>query len=180
MTRDEKAGLLNDLTEKFGQYDYFYVTDSSTLTVSEINAFRRFCFEKGVEVKVIKNALIKKALERIEGKAYSDMLLDNLKGPSTVIFSENSNLPAKVIKEFRKGKEHGRPILKVAYIASDVFVGDGSIDTLIALKSKSELIGELIGLLQSPAKNVISALQSGGNKLAGILQTLSEKEGSES
>jgi large subunit ribosomal protein L10 len=177
MTRDEKAVLLTELTEKFGRYDFFYVTDSSTLPVSEINDFRRFCFEKGVEVQVIKNALIKKALERIEGKTYSDTLLKNLKGPSTVIFSENSNLPAKVIKEFRTGREHGRPILKVAYIDSDVFVGDDNVDTLIALKSKSELIGELIGLLQSPAKNVVSALQSGGNKLAGIIKTLSEKEG---
>lgn len=177
MTRDEKLGLITDLTEKFGRYDYFYVTDSSSLPVSEINAFRRFCFEKGVEVQVIKNKLIKKALERVEGKAYSETLLNNLKGPSTVIFSENSNLPARVIKEFRKGKPHGRPILKVAYIDSDVFVGDDTVDVLMTLKSKTELLGELIGLLQSPAKNVISALQSGGNKLAGILKTLSEKEG---
>ena len=177
MTRTDKGLLVEELKEKFENSSYFYVTDASTLTVAKINQLRRICFEKGVEVQVIKNALIKKALERIEGKTYSDTLLKNLKGPSTVIFSENSNLPAKVIKEFRTGREHGRPILKVAYIDSDVYVGDDSVDALIALKSKSELIGELIGLLQSPAKNVVSALQSGGNKLAGIIKTLSEKEG---
>lgn len=177
MTYEQKTELIAELTEKFKKYDFFYVTDSSTLPVKEINNFRRLCFQKGVEVKVVKNTLIKKALEKVESRSYSQTFFDELKGPSTVIFSDNSNLPAKILKEYREGKEHGRPILKVAYIDSDVFVGDEQLDSLVALKSRHELIGDLIGLLQSPAKNVVSALQSGGGKLAGILKTLSEKEG---
>lgn len=177
MTYEQKTELIADLAEKFQKYDFFYVTDSSTLPVHEITNFRRLCFQKGVEVKVVKNSLIKKALEKVEGRSYSDSFLKELKGPSTVIFSDNSNLPAKIIKEYRTGKDHGRPLLKVAYIDSDVFAGDDQLDTLVSLKSRFELIGELIGTLQSPAQNVISALQSGGGKLAGILKTLSEKEG---
>lgn len=177
MTRDEKGSLIAELAEKFAQTDYFYVTDSSTLPVSEINAFRRLCFSKGVEVQVVKNKIIQKALERASGKSYADSLIKSLKGPSTLIFSDNSNLPAKVLKEFRAGRPHGRPLLKAAYIDSSVFVGDDQLDALVSLKSKTELLGDLIGLLSSPAQNVVSALQSGGGKLAGILKTLSEKEG---
>lgn len=177
MKKDAKGAVIDQLVEKLSQASYFYVTDSSTLPVADISAFRRICFEKGIEVQVAKNALIKKALDRIDGIEYDPQLLEALKGPTTLIFSEAGNLPAKVIKEYREKQDKAKPIIKAAYIDGAVYIGDENIDALISLKSKTELIGEIIGLLQSPAKNVISALQSGGNKLAGILKTLSEKEG---
>jgi len=171
MTKEEKRVAIENLTEQFASSNIFYITDSSTLTVAQINKLRRICFEKGVQFTVAKNTLIRKALEANEGD-YTE-LYDSLKGPSALMFSEVSNLPAKIIKDFRKGSE--KPVLKAAYIDSDVFIGEESLETLSTLKSKEELIGEIIGLLQSPAKNVISALQSGGQKLSGILKTLSDK-----
>lgn len=177
MKKDAKGGVIDQLTEKLSQANYFYITDSSTLPVADINNFRRTCFEKGIEVQVAKNALIKKALERIEGVEYDAKLLEALKGPTTLIFSEVGNLPAKVIKEYRDKNDKQRPLIKAAFVEGAVYFGDESLDALVNLKSKADLIGEIIGLLQSPPKNVISALQSGGNKLAGILKTLSEKEG---
>jgi large subunit ribosomal protein L10 len=136
------------------------------------------CFERGVEYRVIKNTLIKKALEQVNGD-YTPLHDTALKGFSGVFFSStDGKTPAKLIKEFRgKVKGNQKPILKGASIDSDLFIGNDSLDTLISLKSKAELVGEIIGLLQSPAKNVLSALQSGGNKIAGIVKTLSEREG---
>ncbi|RED99505.1 50S ribosomal protein L10 [Marinoscillum furvescens] len=175
MTREEKAQLIAGLTEKFQQTDHFYITDTSGLTVAEINKFREMCFNKGVEYKVVKNTLIKKALDGIEGD-YSE--LDNvLKGFSGVMFvNENANVPAKVIKDFKKEDKDQRPKFKAASIDSDIFIGEDQLDALSKLKSKQELIGEVITLLQSPAKNVVSALQSGGDTLAGLVKTLSERE----
>lgn len=173
MTREEKDQNIAVLKEEFEQASNFYLTDSSTLTVAQINKFRRMCFDKGITFKVAKNTLIRKALDSIEGANYSE-LFDLLHGPTAIMFSEVSNDPAKVLKDFRKGGD--KPMLKAAYIDTDVFVGDDKIDELAKLKSKEELIGDIITLLQSPAKNVISALQSGGGKLAGILKTLSERE----
>lgn len=172
MTRAGKAEIIANLKDQFSQVNSFYVADSSTLTVEDINKFRRICFEKGVKVRVAKNTLIKKALEQSEGEY--DQIFDILKGPSTLIFSETANLPAKIINDFRK--EHEKPILKAAYVDSAIFIGDEQLAALSKLKSKEELIGDIITLLQSPAKNVISALQSGGSKLAGILKTLAERE----
>lgn len=174
MTREEKDQNIAVLKEEFEQASNFYLADSSTLTVAQINDFRRLCFNKGITFKVAKNTLIKKALEKVEGKKYSEDLYELLHGPTAIMFSEVSNDPAKVLKEFRKKAD--KPVLKAAYIDTDLFVGDERIDELSKLKSKEELIGEVISLLQSPAKNVISALQSGGGKLAGILKTLSERE----
>lgn len=172
MNKEEKGHVIEELVEKLSATDFFYIADASGLTVVEINDFRRKCFEAGIEYKVYKNTLIKKALDKVEGD-FSE-LNDVLKGTSGIIFSqESNNAPAKVIKEFREGNE--KPILKGAYLDSDVFIGDENLESLSKLKSKAELIGEIIGLLQSPAKNVISSLQSGGSKLSGILQTLSEK-----
>jgi len=161
MTKADKANEIQTLT------------DSSTLTVAAVNDLRRMCFKNNVKLKVAKNTLIKKALESIEDGNYDD-LYPVLSGPTSLMFSEVANAPAKIIKEFRK--KHDMPVLKAAFIDSDLFLGDEQVDSLAALKSKEELVGDVIALLQSPAKNVISALQSGGSKLAGILKTLSEKE----
>lgn len=175
MTREEKAQVIDGLTEKFKQTDHFYITDTSGLTVAEINKFREMCYKRGVEYKVVKNTLIKKALENLETD-YTG-LGPVLKGFSGVMFvNETANLPARLIKDFQKEDPKDRPKFKAASIDSDIFIGEGELDALSKLKSKQELIGDVIALLQSPAKNVISALQSGEHKLAGIVKTLSERE----
>lgn len=177
MTREEKAVVIEDLVQKFSDNSHFYITDASGMSVADTNALRRLCFEKGIEYKVFKNTLIQKALERMEAD-YTPFNEAVLKGFSGIMFSvENANAPAKLIKEFRKksGKKE-TPVLKGASIDTDLFIGDDTLETLSSLKSKVELIGEVIGLLQSPAKNVISGLQGAGGKLAGILKTLSERE----
>lgn len=174
MTREEKEIIVKDLSEKFANTNYFYITDASTMTVAQINSFRRMAFDRGIEYKVYKNSLIKKALDTLE--ADTSALDDVLKGASGILFAqETGNAPAKLLQDFRK-KGSTLPQLKGAYIDTDIFVGDAQLDTLARIKSKAELIGDIIGLLQSPATNVVSALQSSGGKLAGILKTLSEKE----
>ena len=175
MTKQEKTQVINDLATKFADNTNFYFADASGLTVAEINKFRRLCFEKGVEYNVYKNSLIKKALETLETD-YSSFDDSVLKGFTGIIFSkESGNLPAKVIKEFRKSGSGDKPLFKGASIDTDLFIGEENLDALSQLKSKFELIGDVIMLLQSPAKNVISSLQSGQHKLAGILKTLSER-----
>lgn len=176
MTREEKAIVIDELYEKFSTNDNFYITDASGMSVAQTNALRRLCFEKGIEYKVVKNTLIAKALEKMDTD-YAPFDESVLKGFSGVMFSgENANLPAKTIKEFRKKSGGESPVLKGASIDTDLFIGEENLDTLSSLKSKAELIGEVITLLQSPAKNVISGLTGAGGKLAGILQTLSERE----
>lgn len=173
MKKADKQDLIDDLKERFSHSTYFYLADASGLAVEEVNALRRVCFQQGVVMQVAKNTLIRKALEA-EGK-FSDELGELLHGPTAILFADNGKLPAQIIKDFRKsGKK--RPVLKGAFIDTAIYAGDDQIDVLLKLKSKDELVGEIIGLLQSPAKNVISALQSGGGKLAGILKTLSERE----
>jgi len=175
MTREDKAQVINDLAVKFSQVNFFYITDSSGMTVAQVNKFRRLCFEKGIEYKVVKNTLIEKALDKANLADYSEFYGKVLKGTSAIMFSpESGKLPAQLLKSFRS-KGEKLPLLKGASIDGSFFYGDDSISVLSKLKSKNELIGDVIGLLQSPAKNVISALQSGGNKLAGIVKTLSEK-----
>ena len=177
MTREEKTNVLEELSQKFSENDNFYVTDASGLTVEQINAFRKICFDKGVEYKVYKNTLIKKALEKLDTD-YTEFSENVLKGFSGIIFSkESGKLPAQAIRDYYKtGKSADKPALKGASIDSDLFVGEEHLKMLSELKSKTELIGEIIGLLQSPAKNVVSALQSGGSTLSGLLTTLSERE----
>ncbi|MES2730293.1 MAG: 50S ribosomal protein L10 [Bacteroidota bacterium] len=176
MTREEKAVIIDELKEKFASNPYFYITDTGGMTVADINNWRRMCFEKGIEYRVVKNTLIKKALESLptDYSSFNDQVLTGFSG--VMFSSESGKAPAALIKAYRKAKTSEKPILKGASIDSAIFIGNENLDMLISLKSKEELIGEIIGLLQSPAKNVISALQSGGNKLAGILKTLSEKE----
>ena len=174
MTKQEKIELVNELSEKLKNSGRFYIADSSELPVAAINKFRRICFEKGLEYQMVKNTLIKKALQQLEED--TSELESVLKGASGIIFSpEVANAPAKAIKEFRKGG-FDKPVMKAAYIETDVYIGEEYLTMLSELKSKHELIGDIIGLLQSPAKNVVSALQSGKNTLAGLVKTLSEKE----
>jgi len=177
MTREEKAAIIDNLVDKMNSNGHYYFADTSSLTVAEVNTFRGMLFKEGLELLVAKNTLIQKALERIEGDFTE--LGDVFKGTTGVIFSEeNPKTPAQVIKEYRKKfpREDKKPLLKGASIESSIFLGDESLDSLTKLKSKQELIGEVVNLLQSPANNVLSALLSGGNKLAGIVKTLSERE----
>ena len=171
MKREEKQEIVKALTERIKSYGNFYITDTADLTVATINGIRRKCYDRGIAMQVVKNTLIQKAL--VEAGVDSEELLGVLKGSSTMLFSETGNAPAKLIKELRK--EGDKPVLKGAYIDASVFIGDNQVDTLSKLKSKNELIGEIVGLLQSPAKNVVSALQSGGNTLAGLVKTLEER-----
>lgn len=173
MTREEKAQIIEDLTQKFSNHNYFYITDASGLSVAEVNSFRKLCFDKGVEYKVLKNTLIKKALENLEVD-FSELTEKTLKGFSGVLFADTGNLPAKILLDYRKSSGD-KPALKGASIDTAFYFGDDTLKSLSKLKSKEEVIGDIIGLLQSPAKNVLSALQSGGNTLAGVIQTLSEK-----
>lgn len=171
MNKEEKHDLVLALTEQMNEFGNFYITDTSDLTVAKINDIRRKCFESDITMKVAKNSLIKKAMEAAGGD-YTP-IFDVLKGSSSILFSKSATAPAKLIKQLRKAGD--KPVLKAAYIDSAIFIGDNQIDTLIKLKSKEQLIGEIIGLLQSPAKNVISALQSGGTIIAGVVKTLQER-----
>jgi large subunit ribosomal protein L10 len=173
MTRSEKATAVEVLKGKFEEASFFYLADASTLTVEQINKFRGLCYEKDIEMKVVKNTLAKKALESFPEERNYIGLYESLKGPTAILFTTAANVPAKVIKEFRKTSE--RPILKAAYIDTDIYVGDEQLDALATLKSKEDLIGDIITLLQSPIKNVLGSLQSGGNTLSGLLKTLEER-----
>ena len=152
----------------------FYLADTSTITGVKTSKLRRMCFEKKVRMRVVKNTLLQKAMERSEGKNFSE-LFPALTGNTAIMFSESGSVPAKLIKEFRKDGGGDKPVLKAAYVEETIYVGDNQLEFLSAIKSKNELIGDIVGLLQSPAKNVISALNSSKHKLAGIVKTLSEK-----
>ena len=173
MTREEKSQVIQDLTGKLADNPVIYLADISGLNASDTSNLRRACFKANVKLAVVKNTLLAKAMDSSD-KDFGD-LPSVLKGNTSLMMSETGNAPAKVIKAFRKGKQE-KPILKGAYVEQAVYVGDDQLDNLVNIKSKEEVIGDIIGLLQSPAKNVISALQSGGGKIHGILQTLSEKE----
>ncbi|MFW5659072.1 MAG: 50S ribosomal protein L10 [Bacteroidota bacterium] len=173
MTKAEKIQLTETLVEQFKEHPSFYILDIGNMPVMNSNAFRNKMRENGLQVQMVKNTLIKKALEQLEGDFTE--LDDVLKGSSALVFvGEKANAPAKALKDFRGDGD--KPALKAASIEEAFFIGDEKLDELSKLKSKEDLIAEVISLLQSPAKNVISALQSPGGKLAGILQTLSERE----
>lgn len=172
MRREEKNIVIDKIADQIKQYPHFYLTDTADLNAEATSSLRRVCFEKQVKMVVVKNTLLKLALER-SGKADFSALYDTLKGSTSIMFSETGNVPAKLIKEFRKSSE--KPVLKAAYVEESIYVGDEQLEALVALKSKNELIGDIVTLLQSPAKNVVSALQSGGNKLSGVIKTLSER-----
>lgn len=175
MNREQKAQVIEELAEKFKENPFFYITDASGMSVAEVNDFRRACFDKKIEYRVVKNKLIAKALEQLDTD-YTVFNESVLKGFSGVIFSkEAGNTPAKLLKDFRKKKNTEKPRFKAASIDTDIFIGEENLTMLSELKSKSELIGDVIGLLQSPAKNVVSALQSGKNTLAGLVKALEDR-----
>lgn len=171
MTREEKSQVIEVLTAKLTEGNIIYLTDISGLNALDTSNLRRACFKANVKLAVVKNSLLEKAMEKSD-KDFGE-LPETLKGNTSLMFSETGNAPAKVIKEFRKKSD--KPVLKGAYVEEAIYVGDDQLDTLVNIKSKEEVIGDIITLLQSPAKNVISALQSGGSKLSGILKTLSDK-----
>ncbi|MRT18004.1 50S ribosomal protein L10 [Vitellibacter sp. q18] len=173
MTREEKSQVIETLTAQLSDNANIYLADISGLDAGNTSNLRRACFKAGVQLAVVKNTLLKKAMESSD-KDFGE-LTGILKGNTSLMFSETGNAPAKVIKEFRKKSD--KPLLKGAYIQESIYVGDNQLDSLVELKSKDELVGEIIGLLQSPAKNVISALKSGGSTIAGLVKTLSEREG---
>lgn len=174
MTREDKSAAIAELKEELGNSPFFYLTDSSTLPVAKINRFRRMCYEKGITVKVAKNTLIQKALEsEPESKGYS-ALFSALSGPTTILISQNPKAPAQLLEEFRKTEE--RPLLKAAYIDSSVYLGDDQLALLVKLKTKDEMVGEIIGLLQSPGRRLASQIKATGSKIAGIVKTLEERE----
>lgn len=172
MRREEKIAIIDSLTEKLKEFSHFYLTDTAQLNAADTGDLRRKCFDNDIKLIVVKNTLLKRALEQ-NGGDYEE-LYPVLIGTTSIMFTQSGNAPAKLIKEFRK--KHDKPVLKGAYVEESVYVGDNMLDALVAVKTRDELIGDIIMLLQSPAKNVISALQSGGNTIHGVLETLSKRE----
>ena len=173
MTREEKSQVIENLTAVLTDNNIIYLADIAGLNASNTSDLRRACFKKNVKLSVVKNTLLAKAMEKSD-KEFGE-LAETLKGNTSLMISETGNAPAKIIQEFRKKAKTEKPLLKGAFIEEAIYVGDEQLASLVNIKSKEELVGDIISLLQSPAKNVISALQSGGNKLSGILKTLSEK-----
>ncbi len=172
MRREEKDVIIDDLSQRIAKTKHFYLTDISNLNAEETSKLRRKCFEKQVQLLVVKNNLLRKALERSEID-YTP-LFDVLKDSTSIMFTETNSLPAKLIKEFRK--KNDKPILKAAWVEESIYIGDEQLDALSGIKSKEELIGDVLMLLQSPMKGLLSAISSPGRNLAGVLKTLSEKE----
>ncbi len=172
MTKEEKLVVINNLAEQLNAYPHFYVTNIEALNAEQTAKLRRLCFEKEIKLVVVKNTLFTKALEKVE-KAEAE-LVGVLEGSTSVMFAQTGKAPAVLIKEFRKSCD--KPVLKAAYVEGCVYVGDNQLDTLCNIKSREELIGDIVALLQSPAKNVISALQANaGQKIAGLVKTLEER-----
>lgn len=171
MRKEDKSTIIDQIAAVVKNYNHFYLTETTSLNAEKTSELRRACFKSDIKLMVVKNTLLRKALESLDAD-YSE-LFSCLKGSTTVMLSNTGNAPAKLIKEFNKKSD--LPLLKAAYVEENVYIGADQLDTLVAIKSKNELIAEVIGLLQSPAKNVVSALQSGGSKLHGVLQTLSER-----
>jgi large subunit ribosomal protein L10 len=176
MNKQDKNQAIEALKEKFSQYNNFYITNTESLTVAQVSKLRRICFDKNVELKVAKNTLIRKAMEQLDTERFKGAF-DSLHGVTALMFAESAKEPALILTSFRKDnpKTKERPVLKAAFIDGDVFVGDKQLEVLRDLKSKQDLIGEIIGLLQSPAKNVISGLNAGG-KLASLVKALEDRQ----
>lgn len=172
MKKSEKYEVIGHLTEQINSSTHFYLTDIENLNAEDTSKLRRLCNKQEVKLVVVKNTLLRKAMEASNKDAQE--LYGVLKGNTSVMFCENANVPAKLIKDFKK--KHKKPILKGAYVQESIYIGENQLDALISVKSKNELLGELIGLLQSPMKNVLGGLQSGGNIIHGVLKTLGERE----
>ncbi len=171
MKREEKNTIIDSIVQQIQNNKHFYITDIGNLNALDTSKLRRKCFENKIELIVVKNTLLKKALEKLDSD-YSG-IYEVMNNSTSLMLSEVGNAPAKIIKEFRR--DHKKPVLKAAYVQECFYLGDNQLDLLLNIKSRDELVADIIGLLQSPAKNVISALQSGKNNLAGIVKTLSEK-----
>ena len=175
MKRSEKQAIIDNLVQEINSYSHFYLTDIAELDADMTSQLRRTCFQKDVKLIVVKNTLLKRALEASDKNA--EELYDVLKGNTSLMFCNTGNVPAKLIQEFRKKKKGlEKPVFKAAYVEESIYVGENQLEALVNVKSKEELIGDVIALLQSPAKNVVSALQSSGQTIVGVLKTLSEKE----
>ncbi|MFT6501767.1 MAG: large subunit ribosomal protein L10 [Crocinitomicaceae bacterium] len=172
MTREEKAKYVDDLAVQLADNNVIYLADTAELTVEAINSLRRKAFNANVSMRVVKNTLLEKAMDKVESKDFSELKV-TLSGATSIMFSEVGNAPAKLIKDFRKKAD--KPLLKGAWIDEGVYVGDDQLQILADIKSKEELLGDIIGLLQSPAKNVISGLKNAGGTIAGLLKTLEER-----
>ena len=173
MRREDKNAIIESLAGKLREYGHFYLTDTAQLNAADTSELRRKCFENDIKLVVVKNTLLKRALEQAAGNF--EELFPVLKNDTSIMFTQSGNAPAKLIKEFR-GKKRDKPVLKGAYVQESIYIGDNQLDALVALKTKDELVGDIIMLLQSPVNNVISALQSGGNTIHGVLETLSKRE----
>ncbi|MBR2647501.1 MAG: 50S ribosomal protein L10 [Sediminibacterium sp.] len=168
MTKDQKNEVIEVLKEKFSQYNNFYITDTESLTVAQVSSLRRTCFDKQVEMKVAKNTLIRKALESIDAEKYAGVY-ESLHNVTALLFSENPKEPALILSSFRKSSNGEKPQLKAAFINGDIYTGDNNLKALTQIKTKNELIGEVIGLLQSPAKRVLAGLLHHHEKQAEIV-----------
>ncbi|MFT4753916.1 MAG: large subunit ribosomal protein L10 [Salibacteraceae bacterium] len=175
MNKIEKNQVIDNLVTLLQDNSHVYVTNTAELDAELTSDLRRACFKSNIDLLVVKNTLLVKAIEKVANKDFGD-IPSVLKGYSSLMFSEVANAPAKLIKEFRAKQKVDRPVLKAAYVEESVYIGNETLEALVSLKSKDELIGDVISLLQSPAKTVISQLQSGGATLAGLMKTLSEKE----
>ena len=172
MKQEQKAQIIEEIAQDLANYSHVYVTDISGFTVSTVNQLRRLCFKRDVKLKVVKNTLLKRAMDQAEAD-YSE-LYPVLNGATSIMLCNTGNVPARLIKEFRA--KNDKPLIKAAFIEETTYMGDDQLEALCNIKSREELIGDIVALLQSPAKNVVSALQSGGGKLAGIVKTLSERQ----
>jgi len=172
MKKEDKSAIIEQLKVTLGEYKHIYIADAAGLNSADTTELRRICFKGDIKLVVAKNTLLKKALEQ---KGDFSPLFEALAGPTALILSDTNNAPAKLIKEFSKKNKAGKPVLKAAYVEESFYVGADQLDALVAIKSKEQLIGEIVTILQSPAKNVISALQSGGTTIHGVLKTLSER-----
>jgi len=172
MKSSDKKVIIDNLQEQIDSYNHFYLTDISGLNAENTSNLRRLCFNQNVKLVVVKNTLLRKALESSEKNI--EEIYESLKGNTSVMFSENANIPAKLIKDF--SKKHKKPVLKAAYVQESVYIGANQLEALIAVKSKNELIADVVALLQSPMKTVLSQLQSGGNIIHGVLDTLKERK----
>jgi len=172
MRREDKKAIIESLAEKLKEYGHFYLTDTAQLNAADTSELRRKCYENDIKLVVVKNTLLKRALQQAAGDF--EELFPVLKNTTSIMFTQSGNIPAKLIKEFRKKRD--KPVLKGAYVQESIYIGDNQLDALVAIKTKDELVGDIIMLLQSPVNNVISALQSGGNTIHGVLETLSKRE----
>lgn len=173
MKKEDKSAIIEDLQSTLGQYSHFYLADIGGLNAAQTSELRRTCYKQEIKLLVVKNTLLKKALENLDAD-FSE-IYDSLKGETSLMLSNTGNAPAKLIKEFSKGNKNKKPLLKAAYVEESFYIGENQLDALISVKSKNELIGEVIGMLLSPINDVMSSLQSGANTIHGVLDTLAER-----